>query len=92
MAATLAHLSPLSASLYIHSLATTSSHVAPPTHGPFVLVHPMETRSFHGIFKPIVKLNLHVDIPSLVPRNCLPAFKDPNWLNVMKDKHDIVSN
>lgn len=40
--------------------------------------HPILTREKRGIVKPIHKLNLHVDSPSLVPKNYLHAFKDPN--------------
>lgn len=36
--------------------------------------HHMVTRFRHGIVKPIHKLNLHVDTPSLVPHNYLQAF------------------
>lgn len=53
----------------------------------------MTTRLPHGITKPIQKLKLHVDTPFPMPSNYLQAFKDPNWLDTMKDEFNaLVSN
>ncbi|KAI3780426.1 hypothetical protein L2E82_10407 [Cichorium intybus] len=55
--------------------------------------HPMVTRAKHGIFKPIRKLNLHIDTSSPVPKNYLQAFNDPNWLNAMTEEYTaLISN
>lgn len=55
--------------------------------------HSVVTRAKQGIFKPIHKLNLHVDTSSFVPKNYLHAFKDPNWLNAMTEEYTaLISN
>lgn len=46
-----------------------------------------------GIFKPIRKLNLHIDSSFPIPKNYLQDFKDPNWLNATtKEYTALISN
>lgn len=53
----------------------------------------MARRSRLGTFKPIHRLNIHVDSSSPFPHNQLQAFKDPNWNDAMKEEYnDLISN
>lgn len=69
-------------------------HVSPKCPSPITHTsHRMVTRGKQGIFKPIQKLNQHVDATSLVPKNYLKAFQDPNWLNAMTNEYImLISN
>lgn len=81
-----------SASVLVPPVSTIPSLYLSSTSPP-ILIHPMTTRLRHGITKPIQKLKLHVDTPFPMPSNYLQAFKDPNWLDTMKDEFNaLVSN
>lgn len=69
-----------------------ASHPHPPTIS--IRIHSMTTRASHDICNPVDKINLHTNIIfSPVTHNYSHAFRDPNWLSVMKDEYNtLISN
>ncbi|KAL2936002.1 Retrovirus-related Pol polyprotein from transposon RE1 [Bienertia sinuspersici] len=55
-------------------------------------IHPMTTRSKHGIFKPNPKFQaLHASTYlSPIPKNPVHALRDPNWKVAMQEEYDAL--
>ncbi|KAJ0511512.1 putative RNA-directed DNA polymerase [Helianthus annuus] len=75
-------------------LAPTAS---PPVHQPNpplrLPIHPMQTRSQSGIFKPRVLFSLHTETISSMsplPKSHLSALNDPNWKKPVLDEYEAL--
>ncbi|KAL4555611.1 hypothetical protein LXL04_038235 [Taraxacum kok-saghyz] len=82
----------------LHSsvLPTSPTPTTPSAAPPSATNHPMTTRLKDGIRKPVTRLNLHTatsESSSPLPKSYSHAFRDPNWLNAMKEEyHALISN
>ncbi|GKC22570.1 ribonuclease H-like domain-containing protein [Tanacetum coccineum] len=79
-------LSPVNAN---HQTHTPPPTVQQPKPNP-ASVHPMVTRFQVGSNRPPARLTLHVSSVSPLPKSYRDAFRDPHWLNAMRDEYTAL--